>query len=317
MEEFLNYISQQRRYSQRTTEAYKRDLEAFVLWACADKKLKPQEFDPKSITQNDVRNWITHLSDIKHTYKKGDGKRGRQCKELSTATINRMLSALKSYFKYLQRTQKIEHNPARGVKCLKQSSRLPSFVREERLDAIYGDEQRRESENFIELRNDLIMEILYECGIRLAELVGLDIDDFNPNSRSLLVEGKGDKQRVIPITAQLSEKILYYISVIKGQKICRFDKKALILTQKGDRISRITVYRIVRDRLERADSQSKHSPHVLRHTFATLLLSNGADIREIQELLGHESLRSTQVYTHNTIGELQRAYAKAHPREKR
>ena len=163
---------------------------------------------------------------------------------------------------------------------------------------------------------DSVILMFYACGLRLAELVGIDRDDFSADYASLRVRGKGDKQRMVPILEFVREKILSYLDLIARQNICNSAEKALFLTHKGKRISRSVVYRMVRAELTRAGVQGKKSPHVLRHTFATHLLNGGADMREIQELLGHASLQATQVYTHNSIARLREIYAKAHPREK-
>ena len=173
-----------------------------------------------------------------------------------------------------------------------------------------------DSEDFLTERNSLIILMFYACGLRLAELVGIDRSDFSADYTSLRVRGKGDKQRMVPILEFLREKILHYLGLIERQNICISSEKALFLTHKGKRISRSVVYRTVQEELTRAGVQGKKSPHVLRHTIATHLLNGGADMREIQELLGHASLQATQVYTHNSIARLREIYAKAHPREK-
>ena len=152
--------------------------------------------------------------------------------------------------------------------------------------------------------------------LELMELVGIDRDDFSADFSSLRIRGKGDKERIVPMLEFVREKILHYIGLIERQNICISSEKALFLTHKGKRISRTAVYRTVQEELDRAGVQGKKSPHVLRHTFATHLLNGGADMREIQELLGHASLQATQVYTHNSIAKLREIYTKAHPREK-
>ena len=161
------------------------------------------------------------------------------------------------------------------------------------------------------------MLLFYSCGLRLAELVGISRDDLSADGTSLRIRGKGDKERMVPILEEVRDKIRHYLRVIERQKICKSEEKALFLTQQGKRISRTTVYRLVQDELTRAGVQGKKSPHVLRHTFATHLMNGGADMREIQELLGHASLQATQVYTHNSIARLREIYAKAHPREQK
>ena len=203
----------------------------------------------------------------------------------------------------------------RMISTLKTSRRLPAFVPESRMTTIVS-ECGPDSEDFQTERNSLIILMFYACGLRLAELVGIDRSDFSADYTSLRVRGKGDKQRMVPILEFLREKILHYLGLIERQNICISSEKALFLTHKGKRISRSVVYRTVQEELTRAGVQGKKSPHVLRHTFATHLLNGGADMREIQELLGHASLQATQVYTHNSIARLREIYAKAHPREK-
>ena len=201
------------------------------------------------------------------------------------------------------------------IPSLRTSQRLPAFVPESRMNGIVS-ECECDSEDFVRERNSLIILLLYTCGLRLAELVGIDRDDFSADFSSLRIRGKGDKERIVPMLEFVREKILHYIGLIERQNICISSEKALFLTHKGKRISRTAVYRTVQEELDRAGVQGKKSPHVLRHTFATHLLNGGADMREIQELLGHASLQATQVYTHNSIAGLREIYAKAHPREK-
>ena len=167
---------------------------------------------------------------------------------------------------------------------------------------------------FEQERDALIILLFYACGLRLAELVAINRTDLSADLRTLRVRGKGDKERLVPIVSYLSEKISAHLDTISRQQICNFEENALLLTCKGRRISRTAVYRIVQRTLGEAGVQGKKSPHVLRHTFATHLMNGGADMREIQELMGHASLRSTQVYTHNSIARLREIYASAHPR---
>lgn len=154
---------------------------------------------------------------------------------------------------------------------------------------------------------------MYATGIRLAELIAIDRTDFGPEFRELHVTGKGDRERMVPVVPELRRRLLEYMAAIKRDDICKSGEKALFLTEQGRRISRTEVYRIVRGKLTALGVQGKRSPHVLRHTFATHLMNGGADLREIQELLGHGSLNATQVYTHNSIAQLKEVYAGAHP----
>ena len=281
-----------------TVQNYRRDVTNFLEWL----DVPEADFDPRRITVEDVREWIVHRTETKH---------------LGAASMNRELSSLRSFFRYLHRTGRIDKEVMYRIHALKTSRRIPAFVPSTRMEGIL-DELDRESESpeFKFVRNSLIVLLFYSCGLRLAELVGIDRDDFSGDYTALKVRGKGDKERIVPILPPVREKILHYLDEIDRQGICISKEKALFLNQQGKRISRSTVYRTVQSQLRQGGVQGKKSPHVLRHTFATELLNNGADMRAIQELLGHASLQATQVYTHNSIAKLQEIYSKAHPREK-
>ena len=294
--EFLTYLAAERRYSPLTIRNYRRDIERFMAWLDCD----DASFDPRSVTTDQVREWS-----IDRTEQGGSG----------AASMNREVSSLRTLFRWLLRTGAVGRDVVHPIPSLRTSQRLPAFVPESRMNGIVS-ECECDSEDFVRERNSLIVLLLYTCGLRLAELVGIDRDDFSADYASLRVRGKGDKQRMVPILEFVREKILSYLDLIARQNICNSAEKALFLTHKGKRISRSVVYRMVRAELTRAGVQGKKSPHVLRHTFATHLLNGGADMREIQELLGHASLQATQVYTHNSIARLREIYAKAHPREK-
>lgn len=294
--EFIRYLSAERRYSPLTVRNYKHDVEQFLAWLDCDES----RFDPRSVTTEQIREWIIFRTE--------EGK-------LSAGSMNREVASLRAFFRWLHRTGAVEKDIFRMISTLKTSRRLPAFVPESRMTTIVS-ECGPDSEDFQTERNSLIILMFYACGLRLAELVGIDRSDFSADYTSLRVRGKGDKQRMVPILEFLREKILHYLGLIERQNICISSEKALFLTHKGKRISRSVVYRTVQEELTRAGAQGKKSPHVLRHTFATHLLNGGADMREIQELLGHASLQATQVYTHNSIARLREIYAKAHPREK-
>ncbi|MCM1151162.1 MAG: tyrosine-type recombinase/integrase [Alistipes sp.] len=295
--EFIRYLEAERRYSPLTVRNYRRDVEQFLAWLGTD----DAHFDPRTVTTSLVREWIIHRTE--------EGGIG-------AATMNREISSLRALFRWLQRTGAVEKNILRPLASLKTSRRLPVFVPESRMSTIVSDCED-DSDEFPVERNSLAILLFYSCGLRLSELVGIDRDDLSADCTSLRVRGKGDKVRIVPILDEIREKILHYLQVIERQKICNSEEKALFLTNKGKRISRTAVYRLVQDELARAGVQGKKSPHVLRHTFATHLMNGGADMREIQELLGHASLQATQVYTHNSISRLKEIYAKAHPREKK
>lgn len=294
---FLQYLAAERRYSPLTIRNYRRDIGRFIEWLGTDEA----SFDPAAVRTEDIREWIVHRS---------------ESTSLGAASINREVSSLRSFFRWLHRTGRCERDICRSVPSLRTPKRLPVFVPESRMSDIVGD-CTAESDDFVAERNALIVLLLYACGLRLAELVGIDRDDLSADGTSLRIRGKGDKERMVPILEEVRDKIRHYLRVIERQKICKSQEKALFLTQQGKRISRTTVYRLVQDELTRAGVQGKKSPHVLRHTFATHLMNGGADMREIQELLGHASLQATQVYTHNSIARLREIYAKAHPREQK
>ena len=199
----------------------------------------------------------------------------------------------------------------------KTPSRLPVFVSESRMEdvvALLRDDIA--SKDFERLRDAIIILLFYTAGLRLAELSNLKIGDISADYRTIRILGKGEKERIVPLIGRMGEILKKYFSQFSSQNICIGQKKALILSKKGEPISVRTIQRIVDRKLKGAGIQGKTSPHTLRHTFATHLLNEGADLREIQELLGHSSLKATQVYTHTNIEKLKEVYSTAHPREK-
>ena len=328
---FLIYIEAERRFSPLTVRNYSRDLKGFVEWieragtecgtdaaaadACADSvangradsgsdsaALGSGTFDPRRVTAEDIHEWIIYRTDV--------------CK-IGAGAMNRELSTIRSFFRFLRREGVVENDIFVNIGSLKMPKRLPAFVPESRMPELLGDLcDGFESGEFESVRNALIVQMFYMCGLRLSELVGVDVDDFSSDMSTLKVLGKGDKQRIVPIVDSVGGRIADYLRAVDEHNICRNGEKALFLTRDGQRLSRTQVYRIVHSALGRAGVQGKKSPHVLRHTFATHLLDAGADMRDIQELMGHASLKTTQVYTHNSIARLCEVYAKAHPREK-
>ena len=307
LNDFQRYLTTERRYSPLTVRNYIRDVERFVAWWSAT---SGEPFDAAKVDRDHLREWIVWRSE------EGEGKApaGRHAK-LKAASLNRELCSLRAYFRFLTRRGVIAKDPAHAIAALRTPKRLPSFVPETRMAEIV-DRCRDTKEDFETLRDRLIVLFFYATGLRLAELVAIDMDDFSDDWRSLRVVGKGDKERLVPILDPLADQILAYRDAISRQQICKSEEKALFLTSKGVRISRSKVYRVVQKALQEGGVQGKKSPHVLRHTFATHLMNTGADMREIQELMGHSSLQSTQVYTHNSIARLSEVYAVAHPRQR-
>ena len=288
LERFLRYIKTERRYSSLTVSAYKRDLEQFGVYL-----INIYEID--DITRADtqmVRSYIVRLKE------KGEENR----------SINRKMSSLRSFYKFCLREEVIEKSPMQGIKSLKQPKELAKFVPEQDMEKVVFDEDG----SFQVVRDELLFEMLYQTGMRQAELRGLRDSDIDKISTQLKVRGKRNKERVIPISRQLMEMIEGYKKV-RDEQFPERGNVILIVDDKGREMSPSFVYRVVHRILEGVTTIEQKSPHVLRHTFATHLLNEGADIRAIQKILGHSSLSSTQIYTHNTIEQLKEIYQTAHP----
>jgi integrase/recombinase XerC len=297
LDAFTTYLEAEKRYSHLTVDAYRRDIEEFF----EHLGVAREDFRPALVTADDIRSWIVSLSDER---------------KLSPTSINRMISSVRSLFRWLRATGVIDKDPCFGIQRLRAPKRLPVWIPEKKMEEITAHLfERCSSDDLIARRNALIVLLFYSCGIRLAELTGMEAGDIADDFRSIRVHGKGDKTRIVPLPETTAEILKRHVDEISASKIWQSDKKALFLTEKGEAVSRSAIYGIVRDELEAMGVQGKRSPHVLRHTFATHLLDGGADMREIQELMGHTSLAATQVYTHNSIARLKKVYAGAHPRE--
>ncbi len=296
VESYLTYIESAKRYSPNTVKSYRRDIDSLLAFLGTD----GERFEPALVTADDVREWVMALSES----------------GLKPSSINRMLSACGSFYRYMQREGIVVQNPFRKVSSLKTPVLLPAFIPENRMAALVAElsEEMDEAVDFRGMRDALVVLFLYATGLRLAELIAIDRTDFEKDFRELHVTGKGDRERMVPVVPELRRRLVAYTDVIKRDGICKSGEKALFLTEQGTRISRTEVYRIVKRQLTLLGVQGKRSPHVLRHTFATHMMNGGADLREIQELLGHASLNTTQVYTHNSIAKLKEVYDEAHPR---
>ena len=296
---FITHIQAERRFSALTVRNYRHDIESFATWCASNAEIPLNKFNNTDGTAEDVREWIIY--------------RMEKCK-ISAASMNRELSSLRSFYKYLRRQGFVNQDVFKHITTLRTAKKLPSFVPETRMENLLDSIREKSLEgDFLEQRNALIIALFYSCGIRLAELQGIQIGDFSSDMSTLHVRGKGDKHRMIPIQPELASRVRAYIEQLKERGLPTEANSSLIVTQSGVSLSRSSIQRIVEQELEGANVQGKKSPHVLRHTFATHLLNKDADMRDIQELMGHSSLKTTQCYTHNSISQLQEVYKRAHP----
>ena len=289
LERFLQYLRLERNLSWRTVETYRRDL---VQWE--DFMTNGQRaLDLASVTASDIRLWLMERS------AHGD----------SPATLRRRVQALRALFRYLLRKNLVNDNPASQVELAKLPKPLPKLVREKTVDALLDAEV--DLGDFTQVRDRLIVMLFYETGIRLSELIGLQDAAVDTVKRELKVHGKRDKDRIVPFGDELCQWIGRYRELRAGVWP---ECGNLLVTAKGKPLYPQLVYRVVHGGLLAAGGTGKLSPHVLRHTFASVMLNNGAELNSVKELLGHESLAATQVYTHVTLRELQHNYELAHPR---
>jgi len=289
-ESFLKYIDSEKRYSQNTIIAYENDLKQFFLFLKNESIMTPVDVNTKIIRQ-----WVVKLYD--------EGK--------NPESIKRKITSIRTFFRYLQKIEIIEKNPAKFVAVPKTPKRLPQFVRENEMELLldkidYGSD-------FEGIRNKLILELLYGTGMRLSELSGLRNTDIDLKENLVKALGKGNKERLIPLTKESVGLLKTYL-LIKDETFGKNFSQWLLLTKKGEKIYNKLIYRTVNAHLKAVTTISKKSPHVLRHTFATILLNKGADINAIKEILGHANLKATEIYTHNTFEILNNIYKQAHPR---
>ena len=298
IDEFILWLTAERRYSPLTVRNYRRDVDDFVAF-CG---VTHDTFAPNSIKREDIEEWMVYLGEER---------------KLKVTSVNRTMASLRTFWRWMLAHGHVDKDLMKTLHQNKAPKRLPTFVPDSRMEDLLAElREDIASDDFERLRDALIILLIYTAGLRLSELVEANTSDIAADYTSLRVMGKGRKVRIQPLLGSLGEVLKKYFIQISLQNICTTQKKALILSKKGERISRRTVERIVDRRLKGVGIQGKTSPHVLRHTFATRVLNEGGDLREIQELLGHSSLKATQVYTHLDIERLKHTYAMAHPRER-
>lgn len=291
---FLDYLLLEKNYSDHTVNAYSKDLEAFDKFAGV-------EFDISDIREADytvIRGWIIQLVE----------------NGLSNRTINRKISSLNAYYKFLLKTSDITTNPLSRHKALKTSKKVQVPFSETELKTVLDDFNFDTS--FEGLRDKAIIELFYTTGMRRAELINLKMSDFDFDNFQVKVLGKRNKERFVPLLDSVVKTLKGYMA--ERDKIKDpIDDSVMFLTKKGAKVYETLVYRIINSYFSKASHKVKKSPHILRHSFATHLLNQGADLNAVKELLGHTSLAATQVYTHSSIAELKKVHAKSHPRQKK
>lgn len=287
VESFLNYLRFQKRYSQHTITAYRNDIESFFIYL-SDEYDTP---DIKNINAPIIRSWLATL--------KGD--------DMTAKSINRKISALRSFFKYLMRQETIETTPMSIITAPKIGKRLPVYVEEKDLQTLFSHVEFPEGRQGETER--LILQLFYNTGMRISELINLKEKQVDYSYSHIKVLGKGNKERIVPVNNELLNQVLQYI---KNRPIPTAEN--VFVNEKGKPLYAKQVYNIVKKYLLLVTTVNKKSPHILRHSFATHLTNNGADLNAIKELLGHSSLAATQVYTHNSIEKLKDVYKKAHPK---
>jgi integrase/recombinase XerC len=287
---FIEYLAVEKKYSQHTIAAYQNDLDQFAQYVTNHYGA----VEVTVITHQQIRSWLAQLL--------SEG--------VKATSVNRKISSLKSFFKYLKKTGKAEGNPMAKVQSPKKPKQLPVFVEKGKMEVLTENILPEDGDGFVALRNRLVVEMLYGTGMRLSELINLKETDVDFYGQTLKVLGKRNKERIIPISKPLIEIVEKYLAV----KAENSEKCLYLLCNKGDKMYPGLVYKIVKGNLSLVTTVKKRSPHVLRHTFATHLLENGADLNAIKELLGHANLAATQVYTHNSIERLKEVHKKSHPK---
>jgi len=289
---FITYLTSEKRYSIHTVESYHRDLEQFS-------KFLQTEYDevPATASSGTLRTWVAHLVE----------------QQFAATSVHRKISTLRAYYRFLQKRTIRSDNPAKSLPRPKKKQILPTFIEESAMAKLqFGDQQPT---TFANLTQQLVIRLLYETGIRRSELLGIEDQHIDFRLGQLRVLGKRSKVRYIPLSGPILVELQDYLDERKS-RYGETNVGTFLVTESNKKITKSFVYRIVRLYLSDVTTAKKRSPHVLRHTFATHMLNNGADLNVIKEILGHSSLAATQVYTHNNIEKLKQVHSKLHPRNK-
>ena len=292
--QFLDYLQKEKNYSLYTLKSYKTDLFALQNFAS-------QSFNKSLLQLNnkEIRSWIADLSERK----------------LSDKTINRKIASVKSFYKFLLKTNTISVNPAAQIPGVKTRKKIPVPFSQNEMTQLF--DAGLFDDTYEGVRDKMIILLFYTTGIRRSELINIQLHDIDFSKKELKVLGKRNKQRIIPLLYNVIQELQAYLKV-RNELVDKIAaENYLFLTTKGKKMYEMLVYRIINSYISRVSVKHKKSPHMLRHTFATHLLNNGADLNSIKELLGHSSLAATQVYTHSSIQQLKEIYKKAHPRSKK
>ena len=290
IDQFLDYIRYERNLSTQTVLTYEHSLRDFEAYF----KALDDSTDWNTVDADIIRDWMEAMLD----------------KGAKATSVNTALSAVRSLFRFALSRRLVEKDPAHLVEGPKKSKPLPQFVREKEMNELLDEKEWGSAYKDVRARTLLIL--LYETGIRVSELTGLNDEDIDFGGGQLKVTGKRNKQRIVPFGEELAEAVKTYM-LVRDEQVAK-QSRALFLTDKGERMTRGQVYQIVRRNLSEVTTLKKRSPHVLRHSFATAMLNNGAGLESVKKLLGHESLETTEIYTHTTFEQLKRVYKEAHPR---
>ena len=288
---FLEYLDLEKKYSVHTITAYKNDLRSF-------RQFLVTEYDQENLIEvhySQIRNWIVSLVNLK----------------VSNRTVNRKVSALKSFFTFLQKTKQIDYNPLSKHKSLKIEKRIQVPFSFKEINTVLSHMDKDENDDFESIRNRLIVELFYSTGMRRSELINIKQRDVSFSDKTIKILGKRNKERFVPLLGSVIQTLKRYLDLKKEFEI---GLEELFITEKGNKVYETLVYRIINYYFSQVSSKEKRSPHILRHSFATHLLNEGADLNSVKDLLGHSSLASTQVYTQNSLDVLKKVYNKTHPR---